>query len=470
MRARIGACAVWALVLACGGEAAPATVEPEPAASAPAAPREDEPTDEPALERAVAPETEAASPALGAGAGAAAAAPVPVAEIEAAPPAPPTEEQIAELRDVIRRVARMPGDRDLQRRARARGVRFLNLTWEDTGRDWGSSVGPNISDLTLEVIDRHGRRPRTRLLPVLRHPNFSDRTADVAAERVLVRVGNERAGGAMRTVPLPEILAHLREHLSAPDDFRPESDDFTAERDTHYLVSAQHVFVPLPAGQRVDFAPVLFNYQSSPGTPAVLCLLVTREGTSIQIIENRYDPSLPNGWGQRLYYNAAGRRTVLTAERRSDVQERIETGGARAADETALDEGADMVMIVQVPLRIPPVMRRSAPSPLAGSLGGGGGGAGIGSGRGASSDVETAVVGHGLDEGPFVELRRRRIRRDPRFPVRVTIQFYKATSNGVVDDADLDAAVAQIARVYDDADYVGSLVVGSTDRPTAPTP
>jgi hypothetical protein len=268
------------------------------------------------------------------------------------------------------------------------------------------------------------------------------------------------------------VLAHLRDHLSAPDDFRAASDDFTAPRDSHYLVAAQHVFVPLPAGQSIDFAPVIFNYQSEEGMPAVLCLVATREGTSIQIVENRPDPSFPDGWGQRLFFNHGGRRTVLTAERRSDVATRIEQGDARAADASALAEGADMVMIIQVPLRITPRPRRAmAPGGgvddlLGGSLGSGGG-YGTVSGRG-SSDVETAVVGHGLDEGPFTETRRRRIRRDPRFPIRITVQFYKATSNGVVDDADLDAALAQIQRVYDDADFVGSLVVGSLDRPTAP--
>ncbi|MBN8609553.1 MAG: hypothetical protein J0L92_03160, partial [Deltaproteobacteria bacterium] len=98
--------------------------------------------------------------------------------------------------------------------------------------------------------------------------------------------------------------------------------------------------------------------------------------------------------------------------------------------------------------------------------GGAGSGAGYGSGR-ATSDVERAVVGHGLEEGPFAEARNRRIRRDPRFPIRVTVQFYRATSNGAVSEADLTSAVQTIERVYSEADYVGSLVVGSQERPTS---
>ena len=83
------------------------------------------------------------------------------------------------------------------------------------------------------------------------------------------------------------------------------------------------------------------------------------------------------------------------------------------------------------------------------------------------SDVEEAVIGHGAVEGPFTEIDGVEIERDPDYPIRVTVQFYKATSNGVVSEADITAIRDQIDRVYADADYVGSLVVdGPSDRPT----
>lgn len=88
----------------------------------------------------------------------------------------------------------------------------------------------------------------------------------------------------------------------------------------------------------------------------------------------------------------------------------------------------------------------------------------------AESDVEEAVIGHGKVEGPFTEIDGLEIERDNRFPVRVTVQFYKATSNGVVSDADMAEIAEQINRVYKEADYVGSLVVqGDTGRPTEHT-
>ena len=43
-----------------------------------------------------------------------------------------------------------------------------------------------------------------------------------------------------------------------------------APRDTHALVSAQAAFLPVPRGGDAEFNPVLFNYQSVPGDPAVL--------------------------------------------------------------------------------------------------------------------------------------------------------------------------------------------------------
>jgi hypothetical protein len=53
--------------------------------------------------------------------------------------------------------------------------------------------------------------------------------------------------------------------------------------------------------------------------------------------------------------------------------------------------------------------------------------------------------------------------------VRVTVQFYKATSNGVVSEADLDGIARSIGGVYEHAAFVGSLVVpeGDPRRPTA---
>jgi len=400
------------------------------------------------------------------------------------------DETLKAFRQAIGAVVEMPANQSLQQRAQRHGLNVLNVLWEDTGRFAGSSVGPNISDVTLQVREPAAGGFRTHLLPVIRFPNFSDKTADIAADKLWIKVGNQHKGGQVVSVPLTEVLKHLREYMTDPDSVLGDG-NLLAARDTHFLASAQHVFVPIPKQGKAEFNPVIFNYQSSAGNPAVLTLLATRQGTSVAVIENSGGDQSFQGWGQQLFHNNQGQKTTFTAERKSDVKARIESGQATAQDAGALDDGADMLLIIQVPLKF------RAP-PMRGGFGSGGGGIGSlemapasapmdslskGEGRSAGSDVEAAVIGHGEDLGPVVEGNKLKLERDDRFPVRVTVQFYKATSNGVVSDADLDDAKKQIDKVYAAGDYVGSLVVpegqrhrptdwhlGKTPLPGAPTP
>lgn len=368
------------------------------------------------------------------------------------------------FREVIEKVCAMPMDSDLQARAARRGLNVMNVMWEDTGRDLGSSVGPNISDLTLQVRERVGEQVRTSLLPVIRAPNFTDTTADVKADRLWVRIGNERDGATKRAVRLSEVLKNLKEYLSVPSSLNG-SGNLLAQRDTHFLVSAQHVFVPLPREGKAEFNPVLFNYQSSPGNPAVLTLLVTREGLSVRVIENKPGDQTFQGWGQQLFFNDKGQKTTFTAERKSAVANRIASGQATKADEGALDEGADMMMLVQVPLKHRAPRRQMA---LFGAAEGEAKSAVASeskrSSERADSDVEQAVLGHGEAMGPHEECGGLSLERDERFPVRVTVQFYKATSNGVVSESDLADVERSIKRTYESADFVGSLVVPTSEQ------
>lgn len=388
----------------------------------------------------------------------------------------PAEEKVT-YAEVVRRVTSMVQDGTAQEQVTRRGLHLINLTWEDTGRYQNSSVGPNISDLTLQVRYSEAGERQAALLPVIRFPNFSDRTGDVRADKFFLRVGNHKRSGELETVALSEVLKNIKGYLSDPGSVLG-SGNLSAARDTHYLVSAQAVFLPIPSQGRAEFTPVLFNYQSYPESPAVLTLLVSRQGTSVTIIENRQNENSPvASWGQELYFNQAGERAPFSAERRTDVKARIEgQGGPKSQDDrSALAKGADALFIIQVPLR----QNARARPPIA--LGSAGGAVMAESAPSASmdsaapapaaaaparlrSDVEQAVLGHGRVEGKFEEGGRQRLVRDDRFPVRITVQFYKATSNGVVSEADLDSIATSIGSVYEHADYVGSLVVPEGDR------
>jgi hypothetical protein len=58
---------------------------------------------------------------------------------------------------MVEKVAALPGDERAQSLAVRRGLQVLNVLWEDIGRWLGSSVGPNISDVTIEVQAQDGR-------------------------------------------------------------------------------------------------------------------------------------------------------------------------------------------------------------------------------------------------------------------------------------------------------------------------
>jgi hypothetical protein len=364
-------------------------------------------------------------------------------------------------------------------------LNLLNVLWEDTGRWLGSSVGPNISDVTIEVEGyRKGKAHRTYLMPVMRHDNFTDKTADIKIEKILVPVGNQTENGQLELVTLKELLENPEQYMSARDKGKIKNATLLAKRDTHVLVSAQHAFLPVPKEGQAKFWPVIFNYQSTKKNPAVLAILVTRQGTSMTIIDNARDTVTGgDSWGQRLYFNQAGKKAPLIAERLADVKEKGTTANGESAQSLGAD--ANVLMLIQVPLKYKEPPRPKYEAMTMGDMVPGmeGGGAGLAAPAAKASasqlagddrarersDVDTAVLGHGPSEGPFTELDNLTIQRDTRFPVRVTLQFYQATSNGVISQTNVKAMAAQIKKVYGKGDYVGSLVVPTEldrQRPT----
>jgi hypothetical protein len=379
-------------------------------------------------------------------------------------------------RSVVDQTAAMVSDGAARKLAAGHGFDIVNVTWEDTGRFKGSAVGPNISDMTIQVQQRDPKTGAHELtcMPVIRYPNFADRSADLALDDFHLRVGNERGRGLAR-VSLRTYLGNLRRYLSRPGSWAGAGASLLAERDTHVLVSAQACFLPVPQARDAEFNPVLFNDQSSQGSPAVLAIVATRQGTSATVIDNVRDGFRAGPtWGQRLFVNVDGQRASLNARRKSDAVAAVrEEQGEAAAEAFAAQQDLNMVLLIQVPLKqrerprppfafggAAPAFACAAPAQSATRRCRGEASRGV-------SDVEEAVISAGEVEGPFTEIDGLAIERDPRFPIRVTVQFYKATSNGVVSSDDMDAIAEQIFKVYADARYVGSLVTeGETDRPT----
>ncbi len=361
-------------------------------------------------------------------------------------------------------------NRNAQKLARKYGLNVLNITWEDTGRYKGSSVGPNISDMTIQVALENPKTQRFSVhsMPVIRYPNFSDTTTDLNPRDFTLLVGNHD-GSKLKRISLYEFLSHPRDYLSNPDSWKGDRMSLLAPRDKKVLVSAQACFLPVLKKGKATFNPVLFNYQSVKNDPAVLTILATRQGTSVTIIDNTRDAFSQGGvWGQRLFHNKNGERTSLTAQRFSDYKP--VNGSSKYTSKNKPKVGLSMVLLIQVPLK-QKRPRRNKSDYFGGNMLNDAEGAppskSFTEKRLARSDVEVAVIGHGKAEGPFTEIDDIAIERDSRYPIRVTVQFYKATSNGIVNNRNLAQVKKDINSVYSQGDVVGSLVVGgSTGRIT----
>lgn len=379
-------------------------------------------------------------------------------------PKPLSPQDAAAYNRAIQLTRDMVSDNRAQTLAQKHGLEVMNVTWEDTGRFKGSSVGPNISDMTIQVASRDSQTEKLSVaaMPVIRFPNFSDKTADISPHEFTLLVGNQ-ANRDLRRVSLANFLATPTAFLSRPWTWRGPAKSLLAPRDSRVLVSAQACFLPIPKSGAATFNPVVFNYQSTKNNPAVLTILATREGTSTTVIDNARDAFETGAvWGQRLFHNANGARASLTGTRESEFVS--DNGASSTAPQVAKRGALNMVLLIQVPLKYKEnelfnapmsTMDMAAPAPI--------------KRRNVleRSDVENAVIGHGALEGPFTETDNLQVERDPRFPVRVTVQFYKATSNGVVDEADLKEIAGQIEAIYKKGDAVGSLVTsGETGRVT----
>ena len=317
--------------------------------------------------------------------------------------------------NVVNNTVAMVSNNNARVLARKHGLQIMNVTWEDTGRYKNSCVGPNISDMTIQVQVSNPKNQSHRLfcMPVIRFPNFSDKTCDVKTDKFYLLTGNEK-GKNLGKVNLKRFLKNIRRYLSQPKSWKGNRKSLLAKRDTHVLVSAQACFLPIPKNGKATFNPVLFNYQSYAKNPAVLTILVTREGTSVTIIDNQRDGfNAGRTWGQRLFFNQKGNRASLTGIRMSDFKKNNNRKNIGKVTVKGSDRGLNMVLLIQVPLKHKAIRRYSAAT----------GGGGIYPSSSIQmecvkrqSNVENAVIGHGKIEGPFTEIDNLPIERDTRFP------------------------------------------------------
>ena len=127
----------------------------------------------------------------------------------------------AAYKKAIEETAAMTSDEKAQKLAQKHGLQVLNVTWEDTGRYKDSAVGPNISDMTIQV---GARDPKTEAfnvtcMPVIRFPNFSDKSADLDPRDFTLLVGNQN-GEDLKRISLHDFLENPTDYLSVPKSWK----------------------------------------------------------------------------------------------------------------------------------------------------------------------------------------------------------------------------------------------------------
>jgi hypothetical protein len=329
------------------------------------------------------------------------ATPVPIQQIEptqtpvqARPVPTATTEELKEYeayRQVIEKTSGMVCNQTIQQLVRKYGLNILNVTWEDTGRFKGSCVGPNISDMTIQVNHVYPGTDQysPTYMPVIRYDNFSDKTADISPDKFYLLVGNEN-GHSMKAITLKEFLKDITKYLHNPRGWKNQNSSLLAQRDTHVLVSAQACFLPVPKHGKAKFNPFLYNYQSYAQDPAVLTILATREGTSVSV------------GGQCLFFNQNGQKASLTGERISDFRENLQQsqGNDNNTVEANGKTGLNMVLLIQVPLK-----QKNPPRYNTSCMEDEGKNCCASSEKLNKSDVESAVIGHGELEAPIRKYR-----------------------------------------------------------------
>ena len=290
-------------------------------------------------------------------------------------------------------------------------------------------------------------------MAIIKAPNFSDKTADLGIERIEVTVGNEVAGGTLRRIPLREFLENLPAYTGNARLGR-----MLLPRDSKLIASAQACVLPVKDGE-VQFHLSCFNYQSSSEHPAVMTIVASAQGTSVQVVD---------GKTTALLFNDAGKAVDFVCKRMAD--DRVARGvvGAPPTTMSAEERDRNTIYLISIPLKHPEPVYRGAVMKCASITS---------TGRGLSCATSTNSAPRGMDwgmvskgtvsRGEYVGTRGLALERDDRFPIRVTACFYAVTDTPDVPPHMLETFAQRIGAIYSIGTSAGSLVTdGHTGRPT----
>lgn len=367
----------------------------------------------------------------------------------------------------VQGLARNPS---LIKRLHQLGLTIELVKWEDTARSKNSYWGPNICDVMLDVDEF--------VFPMIGMDNFHDYTLDMDIQHFKVWVGNERTDAPLTPISFQEYLENLHQYIASP-----VMGPMFLERDAKIVTAGQCCILPLrqnaskmllpestssnpslkqneskSALDSVSFNVMINNHQVDATDPAVLVIVASPHGTSAQLLT---EPR------QRIYFNKNGDKASYYAERLREVRKAagVSTKGNMSEEE----QENNALFVFQIPLlqAIPLSSVRKAESSEESEADVGDCGLfGGGDDYLCDSDEEHGMdhaqlrVGEAIGKWPGTNPEIV-IQRDPRYPIRCTIQYYRVTDTADIPDITLAEIASQVRHLYDSAPISdkGSLVI-----------
>lgn len=271
---------------------------------------------------------------------------------------------------------------------------------------------------------------------------------NVPIDRIPIVVGNSD-GSTLKAITLKDFLGS---HFYAPNK-RSGSliPSLLHNQDQYVSCSAQACFLPLLTSGEATFNIGFYDQLSTDQSPATLVILASANGTSVYLPGSEPMVLYHNNNGQRASFvgelppNARGQRSILSS---------LISGASKSYK---------MLYVIQVPLKqklvegaqassetIPESKSDSTAQPEILAL--------I-----SAPKIEASLIKLGKDEGPFAEIKDNEMERDERFPIRVTMQYYKPTTTGLVDYSVLKSIAEDLHAARGVEIASSSLATGTTD-------
>jgi hypothetical protein len=413
--------------------------------------------------------------------------------------------KMSNFSETISQVIQLTENDDVQKYLSKSSMAVQKVSWEDISRNKNSVWGDSITDMTLCVAKTpitDDKPTPTVLCPVIRHKNYTDKSFDVPADTFKLAVDN-------KVMTLSEYLKKLGV--------------FDARDSTAVLLQTQCCILPVqdqqslglmhspalasPAPAPTEFCVSLYNYQANNDSPAVLAICAHKNSTSATLLKQK-PTKLFQSFNNDAHWFKLERVAAVRAKASGKKEERVTD--FRKMTETEKQENC--IMIIQVPLvhEMPKPRKYSGgyslysnelddlelkSSGMASSSGKeiwsdasigdeeeySSGKRYSGIKKSSSSRKETGLDMGNVQVGSKVNdvdanadtfitpdnIDEYKLKRDSKYPVRVTFQYYRASDSTNIPTNELDNIIEQLLQPVKVATAVGSLVTsGDTNRPT----